>query len=93
MSVKLNYNTKELLSNEEAQKEELEFMLEEAQQQFNADRLAIKKQLAKAQRDLAEAQTAFPYSASKEVELTMEVAALEKAIEILAKIGDKNGWN
>lgn len=84
-------NYKSLISQDENSKkvQDIEFAVEEASQQMQADILATKKQIATCKRDLGKAKCAFPFSPKAVLEKQVELEGYEKGLEYLLKINEE----
>lgn len=84
-------NYKTLISKDESSKkaEDINFAVEEASQQMQADILATKKQIATCGRELTNAKSAFPFSPKAVLEKQVELEGYEKGLEYLLKINEE----
>lgn len=84
-------NYKALISQDDASKkvQDIEFAVEEASQQMQADILATKKQIATCKRELTQSKSAFPFSPKSVLEKQVELEGYEKGLEYLLKINEE----
>ena len=86
--MRIDYKNMKLLSEEQKSEQELQFAVEEAKQQLQADTWATKRSLADAKKRLEIAKTTFPLEATTIVNISNEVEGYElglKKLEALAK--------
>lgn len=90
MKTKINYVLKQLVSRE-VEELELDFCIE-ARQQYLADKLQLQKDLNAKRKDIIDAEIAYPFSATKVVQLKLELEDLERGELLMNEIGVDNGW-
>ena len=88
---KINYKKKELLSNQDVLKEDIDFMVESQSLQLKSDILASKKSLVEAKNELSELKTAFPLDVDAILNAQVEVEALEDGIKRLEALQKELG--
>lgn len=92
MEKKINYASKTLVSQEEINQEELNFCVEEARQQYLADKLQLQKDISSKRKEINDAKIAYPFSATLVVQSEIELMSLEKGLELMLAIGEDNNW-
>lgn len=90
--MRLNFKTKELLSQEEMSQQEIAYVVEEAKLQWNSDVLATQKSLAAKKNELEVAKTSYPFSNKDIINLEIEVESLEDGLKRLKKLGEERGF-
>ena len=70
-------------SQQEKDQQALEFQVEEAKQQLEADILATKRSLASSRQDLLKAKSAQPFDAQKIINIQIRVEGLEDGLSRL----------
>lgn len=79
----MNYKALLLRDDEQKFSESIEFAVEEAKQQIDADILATKRSLSTSKMDLQQLKGKTPFSAKALVEKHVEVEGYEKGLKIL----------
>jgi multidrug efflux pump subunit AcrA (membrane-fusion protein) len=74
------------MSQEQKDKQELQFKVEESEQQLAADILATKRSLAKANKELLQAKSAYPFDSKKIINAQLEVEGLEDGLSRLVNL-------
>ena len=73
-------------SQQEKDQQALEFQVEEAKQQLEADILATKRSLAASKQDLLKAKSAQPFDAQKIINIQIRVEGLEDGLSRLLNL-------
>lgn len=77
------YKARLSMSKESREAQELEFQVEEAQQQLDADLLATRRDLKTAKQRLEQAKSAAPFSSGDILRAKKEVSSLEQGVKEL----------
>ena len=90
--MKINYKTKTLISPEEKESKEVEYMVGLAKLQFEADLLETRKALEESKAELADLKTEYPLDVTKIIKCQVEIEALEDGINRMNALGKELGF-
>ena len=90
--MKINYKAKTLISPEEKESKEVEYMVGLAKLQFEADLLETRKALEESKAELADLKTEYPLDVTKIIKCQVEIEAYEDGIERMQALGKELGF-
>ena len=92
-TMRVDYKTRTLLSQEATDAQDVQFAVEEAKLQLNADILATKKSLEDAKKRAEIAKTTFPLDSEAIVSALLEVEDRERGLKALEELKVEFGFD
>ena len=89
--MKIDYKNKTLISGEEQEKREVEFLVEDQKLKFQSDFLEGKRQLARLRTGLEDAKTEYPLDVQKIVNIQLDIESLEDGLKRMEKLQEELG--
>lgn len=89
--MKINYKTKQLISQEESETQDVQFAIDKAKLQLQSDILATRKSLADKKKEIEEAKTECPLDSLKIISLISEAEGFENGLKKLAELQKELG--
>lgn len=89
--MKLNYKTKQLLSEEVKTSQEVEFAVKDASLQLQADILETEKQLSSKENKLKDLKTSYPLNTQEIVNCISDIEGLKEGLKILNNLKGELG--
>ena len=90
--MKIDYKKKALISAEEKESKEIEYMVGHAKLQFEADLLETRKALEESKAELVDLKTEYPLDVAKIIECQINIEAYEDGINRMNTLGKELGF-
>ena len=90
--MKINYKAKTLISPEEKESKEVEYMVGLAKLQFEADLLETRKALEESKAKLADLKTEYPLNVVEIINTEIEVEEYQDGLDRMNKLGKELGF-
>jgi hypothetical protein len=90
--MKIDYKNKRLLSPSEQESKEVDYLVESARLQFEADLLETRRGLEESKAKLSDLKTEHPLDVKSIIEAEIEVEAYQDGINRLNKLGQELGF-
>lgn len=90
--MRINYKEKKLLSEEQTKSKEIEFAVEKAKLQLDADILSTEEAIEESNSELEEIKTTYPLDTKKYVEIKWRIFVLERYVSDLKELKNECGF-